>query len=221
MRKIKFLQTTIGKKILMAITGILFCFFLLLHLLNNLTLFVGADTFNAMVGSLENIKPLVRILEALLLIILVIHISNAIILAINSKKTRPIQYKINSQGSSKLSSRTMTISGIIILIFLVIHLGTFWKTFQFTPDHSSYYDVVTKNKIIGFGNPIITLLYMIVPILIGMHLKHGFESSFKTFGINNEKVKNLLNKVSIIFWFIIPGGFFIIALWFGILKRLL
>ena len=131
-----------GKKILMAITGILFCFFLLLHLLNNLTLFFGADVFNALVSSLENIKPLVRILELLLLLILVVHIFNAIILAINSKKARPIQYKISSKESSKASSRTMVISGVIILIFLIVHLGTFWKTFQVIHDQSSYYDIV-------------------------------------------------------------------------------
>ena len=62
MKRLSFLQTTIGKKLLMALTGILFCFFLLVHLLNNLTLFLGPDSFNALVSSLEYIKPLIRVL---------------------------------------------------------------------------------------------------------------------------------------------------------------
>ena len=221
MNKVNFFQSTIGKKILMATTGLLFCFFLLIHLLNNLTLFLGAEEFNALVKSLEYIKPLVRVLEFILFIILVIHISNAFILNKRSNSARPIKYKINPNDNSSLSSRTMTLSGVIILLFLIIHLGTFWKTFQTIHNHSSYYDIVTKNNFIGFGNPLITMLYMLASIFIGMHLKHGFESSFQTFGIENNRLKNILNKISILFWFFIPFGFFIIALWFGIINKVL
>ena len=221
MNKLNFFQSTIGKKILMAITGLLFCFFLLIHLLNNLALFLGAEEFNTLVKSLEYIKPLVRILEFILLIILVVHISNAFILNKRSNEARPIKYKINPKDNSSFSSRTMILSGVIILLFLIIHLGTFWRTFQTIHSHTSYYDIVTKNNLIGFGNPLITILYMLAPIFIGMHLKHGFESSFQTFGIENIKIKNILNKISILFWFFIPFGFFIIALWFGILNKIL
>ena len=60
-----------------------------------------------------------------------------------------------------------------------------------------------NNQTIGFGNPFIVLLYMLASIFIGMHLKHGFESAFKTLGINNEKIKNILQKVSIVFWLLV------------------
>jgi len=216
-----FLQTIMGKKILMAISGILFCFFLVLHLLNNLTLFVGAETFNALVSSLEAIKPIIRVLELLLLIILVVHVYNAIVLSFNSKKARPVPYKINSQENSNLSSRTMIISGLVILLFLFVHLGTFWRTFQTINHNSNYYNIIISDNIIGFANPFITLLYMAASIFIGMHLKHGFESAFKTFGINNKKIKTALRKVAIFFWFFVPAGFFMIAMWFGIIKGLL
>jgi len=210
-----------GKKILMAITGILFCFFLVLHLLNNLTLFAGPATFNALVSSLEGIKPIIRVLELLLLIILVVHVYNAIILFLQSKKARPISYKINSQESNNIASRTMIVSGIVILLFLFVHLGTFWRTFQSINYHSNYYEIIISNKTMGFANPYIALLYMAASIFIGMHLKHGFESAFKTLGVNNRKAKMVLNKVSIFFWFFVPAGFFIIAMWFGIIKELL
>tara|TARA_B100000131_G_scaffold114801_1_gene111746 strand:+ start:3261 stop:3926 length:666 start_codon:yes stop_codon:yes gene_type:complete len=214
-------QTTIGKKILMAVTGILFAFFLLVHLLNNLTLFIGPETFNSLVSSLEYVKPLIRVLEGILLLILVIHISNAIILSYKSKKARPLGYKIKPKDSSSLSSRTMILSGTVILLFLIIHLGTFWKTFQTIHGNSSYYDIVVNNKIIGFGNPFIVILYILATIFIGIHLKHGFESSFQTLGINNPKLRNILNKLSIIFWFVIPFGFCFIAFWFGIIKKII
>ncbi len=221
MKRLSFLQTTIGKKLLMALTGILFCFFLLVHLLNNLTLFLGPDSFNALVSSLEYIKPLIRVLEVLLLIILVTHIYNAFFLSYKSKSSRPSDYKSKVKDRSTISSKTMLISGVTILLFLIVHLGTFWRIFQSVDDHSIYYDIVTKNNLVGFGNPLIAVLYMAASVFIGMHLKHGFESSFKTFGISNVRTKNIINKVAILFWFIVPFGFFVISAWFGIIKGLL
>ena len=221
MKKLSLFQTTIGKKLLMALTGILFCFFLLVHLLNNLTLFLGPASFNALVSSLEYIKPLIRVLEVLLLIILVTHIYNAFFLSYKSKSSRPSGYSSKIKDSSTISSKTMLISGVTILLFLVVHLGTFWRIFQSVDDHSIYYDIVTKNNIVGFGNPLIAVLYMAASIFIGMHLKHGFESSFKTFGISNVRTKNIINKVAILFWFVVPFGFFVISAWFGIIKGLL
>ncbi len=221
MKKLSLFQTTIGKKLLMALTGILFCFFLLVHLLNNLTLFLGPASFNALVSSLEYIKPLIRVLEVLLLIILVTHIYNAFFLSYKSKSSRPSGYSSQIKDSSTISSKTMLISGVTILLFLVVHLGTFWRIFQSVDDHSIYYDIVTKNNIVGFGNPLIAVLYMAASIFIGMHLKHGFESSFKTFGISNVRTKNIINKVAILFWFVVPFGFFVISAWFGIIKGLL
>ena len=73
-----FLSSTIGKKVLVAITGILFCLFLLFHLVNNLVIYTGEENFNYLVSSLEKIKPLIRLLEVVLLTILVVHISNSV-----------------------------------------------------------------------------------------------------------------------------------------------
>ena len=190
-------------------------------LLNNLTLFLGPDSFNALVSSLEYIKPLIRVLEVLLLIILVTHIYNAFFLSNKSKSSRPSDYKSKIKDRSTISSKTMLVSGVTILLFLIVHLGTFWRIFQSVDDHSIYYDIVTKNNIVGFGNPLIAVLYMAASVFIGMHLKHGFESSFKTFGVSNARTKNIINKVAILFWFIVPFGFFVISAWFGILKGLL
>ncbi len=213
-----FISSTIGKKVLVATTGLLFCFFLLFHLLNNLVIYTGAENFNFLVGSLEKIKPLIRILEVALAGILLVHIVNSVTLAIQSKKSGNITTKSETKKhNATLSSRTMLFTGSILFIFIVTHLSTFWYNFQTIDDHSAYYEIVTSSSI-GFGNIFITILYLVAMVLLGFHLKHGFNSALQTFGIKNTSIGKMLSLVSVVFWLFVPAGFFSIAFWFGILK---
>ena len=213
----KFIGSTIGKKAVVAISGLLFCLFLLFHFANNLIIFTGADNFNFLVSSLEKIKPLVRILEVLLLIILVTHITNTIFLTIKFKKAGNVQQADTGSKHSSFSSRTMFFSGSILFIFIVTHLSTFWYNFQITEDHSSYYRIVTDSQL-GFGNIFITILYLLAMIFLGLHVKHGFSSALITLGIRSTGLGKMINKIGFLFWLIIPSGFFFIAFWFGILN---
>tara|TARA_Y100000746_G_scaffold224857_1_gene227882 strand:- start:1356 stop:2027 length:672 start_codon:yes stop_codon:yes gene_type:complete len=213
-----FISSTIGKKMLVATTGLLFCFFLLFHLLNNLVIYTGAENFNFLVGSLEKIKPLIRILEVGLAAILIVHIYNSVSLSLQARRSGNITTKSKAKNhNSSLSSRTMLFTGSILFIFIITHLSTFWFNFQINQDHSAYYDIVTSSSL-GFGNIFITLLYLVSMILLGFHLKHGFNSAIQTFGIKNTSVGKILSLVSILFWLFIPAGFFSIAFWFGILN---
>ena len=213
-----FISSTIGKKVLVATTGLLFCFFLLFHLLNNLVIYTGAENFNFLVGSLEKIKPLIRILEVALAGILLVHIVNSVTLAIQSKKSGNITSKSETiKHNATLSSRTMLFTGSILFIFIVTHLSTFWYNFQTNDDHSAYYEIVTSSSI-GFGNIFITILYLVAMVLLGFHLKHGFNSALQTFGIKNTSIGKMLSLVSVVFWLFVPAGFFSIAFWFGILN---
>ena len=115
-------STTIGKKLLVAVTGLLVCLFLVFHLLNNLIIFTGPENFNQLVAALEKIKPLIRVMEFLLLIIFITHIYNSILLTVNSKKSRSTDYEKFSNKSSSIYSRTMFLSGSILLIFIITHL---------------------------------------------------------------------------------------------------
>ena len=112
-------STTIGKKLLVAVTGLLVCLFLVFHLLNNLIIFTGPENFNQLVAALEKIKPLIRVMELLLLIIFITHIYNSILLTVNSKKSRSTDYEKFSNKSSSIYSRTMFLSGSILLIFII------------------------------------------------------------------------------------------------------
>ncbi|MEE8437426.1 MAG: succinate dehydrogenase, partial [Candidatus Neomarinimicrobiota bacterium] len=95
-----FMNSSLGKKIVMAVTGILLCLFLLVHLINNLVLFAGPETFNTLVGRLEAIKPLIRIMEFGMVILFLAHIGNGIRLIIENRKAGSGKYKINKAGDN-------------------------------------------------------------------------------------------------------------------------
>ena len=213
-----FLSSTIGKKVLVAITGILFCLFLLFHLVNNLVIYTGEENFNYLVSSLEKIKPLIRLLEVVLLTILVVHISNSVYLSIQSRKSGNQTSLSNvKKPNAPLSSRTMLFTGSVLFIFIVVHLSTFWFNFQLTDDHDAYYNMVT-NSAIGFGNIFITILYLVAMVILGFHLKHGFSSAIQTLGIKDKSIGKVVSTIGVVFWLFIPAGFFSIAFWFGILN---
>jgi len=213
-----FLSSTIGKKVLVAITGILFCLFLLFHLVNNLVIYTGEENFNYLVSSLEKIKPLIRLLEVVLLTILVVHISNSVYLSIQSRKSGNQTSLSNvKKPNAPLSSRTMLFTGSVLFIFIVVHLSTFWFNFQLTDDHDAYYNMVT-NSAIGFGNIFITVLYLVAMVILGFHLKHGFSSAIQTLGIKDSSIGKVVSTIGVVFWLFIPAGFFSIAFWFGILN---
>ena len=216
-KSISIFNTTIGKKLLVASTGLMVCLFLVFHLINNLIIFTGPENFNQLVAALEKIKPLIRIMEILLVIIFFTHIYNSLLLTIESKRSRNRSYIKLSSSSSTIYSRTMFFSGSILFIFIVTHLSTIWFNFQNIDDHDKYYYLVTES-VYGFGNIFITILYLLSMILLGFHLRHGFQSAFKTLGVQNSKFDKILNVLSIFFWFLIPLGFFSIAFWFGILD---
>ena len=209
-----FLNSTLGKKIQVAITGVLLCLFLLFHLMNNLILFGGPDLFNPMVENLESIKPIIRLMEVGLLIIFLIHIFNTIYLTIYNKKASPKKYSIISSETTSINSRIMIISGVVILLFLIIHLKYFWYTYQihsFIPDET-YYDVIMRTQAGYLGHTPTAIFYIIAILFISSHLKHGFQSALKTFGMLETSKWKFLNSLSIFFWGVIPGLFILIIL---------
>jgi succinate dehydrogenase / fumarate reductase cytochrome b subunit len=183
----------------MALTGICLILFLIIHLINNLTLFAGPELFNTVVKNLEGIKPLVRIIEVILSLIFILHIFNSSWLWWENRQARPIKYTINaSSKNSTLFSQTMIYSGSIVFIFLVIHLKTFWVWFNLDnplkAEHK-YYEIVTQS----FQNPIYSSIYILTMILLGFHLNHGFQSAFQTFGWNHKKYFPLIEKLGFIY----------------------
>ena len=209
------LNSSIGKKIIMALTGFLLLMFLAVHLLNNLLLFLGPDIFNENVARLEGIKPLIRVIEFILLLIFGFHIYNAIKLFFENKKANPQKYAVSAESkNSTFYSRFMTISGITILVFLVMHLGTFWRSYNFGEHEINgqlqFYAIVQD----AFANPFISIFYIIVMVIIGFHLNHGFQSAFQTMGWQHKKYTHLVEKIGTIIAIVFTIGFSSIPVFF-------
>lgn len=213
---LKFTTSSIGKKITMAVTGSFLIIFLIVHLIGNITLFFGADTFNGYVSTLDVVKPLIRVIEVVLLAAFILHIYNGIKLWLENKRARGTTYKVNSSSeNSDLFSRTMFLSGSIVFIFLVSHLATFFWRFNFydpmgLADNHEYFEIVVH----FFNYWWYVLLYVVAMVLLGFHLNHGFQSAFQTFGWNNKKYFPLVEKIGTAYAIIMAAGFASMPIYF-------
>jgi succinate dehydrogenase / fumarate reductase cytochrome b subunit len=201
-----FANSSIGKKFVMAITGISLILFLIVHLAGNFTLYIGEETFNGYVTTLDIVKPLIRVVEVILALIFIFHIYNGIKLWYENKKANPVKYKVNaSSENSSIFSRTIILSGSIVFIFLITHLSTLWYAFNFGThgEGYSYYDIVVQ----WLSYPIYSLSYVLAMILLGFHLNHGFQSAFQTFGWTHKKYTPIIEKLGNLFAIVMAAGF--------------
>lgn len=213
---LKSLRSSIGKKFIMAVTGLSLILFLTVHLINNLFLFAGKEGFNLLVGSLDAIKPLVRVAEVILLLVFLFHIYNGLKLWWENKKANPEKYAIDaSKENSTVYSRTMVLTGSIIFIFLIAHLSTLWVKFNFGMEGThEYYDVI----VLLFSSVLPVGLYLASMILLGFHLNHGFQSAFQTFGWHHKKYTPLVEAIGTMLALIYAIGFSSIPIYFFILS---
>ncbi len=213
---LKFLNSSIGKKFMMAVTGSFLLIFLIIHLVGNITLFFGPGAFNGYVSALDVVKPLIRVIEVVLLAVFVLHIFNGLKLWLENKRARGITYKVNgAKENSTIFSRTMAISGSIILIFLVSHLATFfWRFNVHDPmglaTNHQYYDVVVYFLSMWWYS----ILYVVAMIFLGYHLNHGFQSAFQTFGWNHNRYFPTIKKIGTIYAIIMALGFASMPIYF-------
>lgn len=214
---LNFSNSSIGKKFTMAVTGSFLIIFLIIHLIGNITLFFGAEAFNGYVGTLDVIKPLIRIIEIVLLTAFVLHIFNGVRLWYENKKARPTRYKINgSSENTTVFSRWAFITGSVVFIFLVLHLANFfWRfnvhDFEGLADKEQYFQIV-----VGLFREdwAYSLLYVVAMLLLGFHLNHGFQSAFQTFGWNHNKYTPFIKKLGTLYAIIMALGFASMPIYF-------
>ena len=212
----KLMSSSIGRKILMALSGIFLVVFLTQHFLINITSVFSENLFNTLSHFMGN-NPLVQfILQPILIFGVVFHFVMGFYLEILNSKSRKKNYSKYS-GSSNASwiSRNMIFSGGVILIFLVLHFIDFWipemnyKYVEVLPEDPNRYFEELVHK---FESPIRTLIYSLSFVFLALHLLHGFSSSFKTVGVNS-KYYDLIQKATYIFSITIPLGFVFIAIY--------
>ncbi len=211
-----FYYSSIGKKVLMSLTGLFLIVFLTEHLIGNLLLVLFHDngkTFEAY-GEFLVHNPVVLTIEIFLFLSIVGHAFLGATLWLTNKMKRPIKYKLfRSKDNATLSSRTMIWTGSIIFCFLVIHLRSF-----FIPLYPSRFEgeKISSYKLIvdAFANPWYVALYLIALFLLGYHLRHGFQSAFQTLGLRNKTYAPFLDLLACIVWCLIPLGFAAIPIYF-------
>ncbi len=194
---------------MMSLSGLFLIIFLFVHLVINLTLFKGAETFNAASHFMAT-NPLLQIMQYVLAAGFIIHIIMGIRLELKNRASRPIKYAKNNPGAnSGWASRNMIVTGLLILLFLILHLKDFFVEIKFgeVPDD---YKLVTQL----FQNPIYVGIYVIAFILLGIHLSHGFQSAFTSIGARAPKYYKCVKKLGIIYSYFIALGFSIIAIYF-------
>ena len=203
----KLISSSIGRKILMALSGIFLVVFLTQHFLINITSVFSENLFNTLSHFMGN-NPLVQfILQPVLIFGVIFHFVMGFYLEILNSKSRKKNYSKYS-GSSNASwiSRNMIFSGGVILIFLFLHFIDFWipemnyKYVEVLPEDPNRYFEELVHK---FESPIRTLIYSLSFIFLALHLLHGFSSSFKTVGVNS-KYYDLIQKATFIFSITIP-----------------
>lgn len=209
-------QSTIGRKFLMALSAIFLLIFLLVHLsVNLLSVFGEEGPFNT-VSHFMGYNPLVQFLmQPVLMIAVTFHFVMGFVLEWKNRKARPIKYAANNgSANSSWSSRNMWISGLVILAFLGLHYYDFWmhemnyKYLQVKDiDYARYWGEMHEK----FADPLRVGIYVVSFVLLGLHLAHGFQSSFQSIGARHPKYYPCLQSLGKWYSVLIPLGFVAVA----------
>lgn len=221
------LWSSVGKKILMSLSGFLMLGFLIGHMLGNLPLLqmeASADAYNLYSHFLISLGGVLILIELILMAGLLLHVWTAIDIVRGKKRARPITYhKLRSAGGTSrqtLGSRTMIYTGIVLLVFVVVHV----KTFKYGPGsqgEKEYTTVVNgvemrdlhKLVMMTFQDPVYAGFYAIAMVLLGLHLSHAVWSAFQSIGVYHPRYTPVLYAGGRVLAFLIAAGFFIIPVW--------
>lgn len=189
----------------MAISGTMLSLFLLVHGAGNSTLFLGRDSFLSYAEKLHSLGVLVSLFEISLLAVFLLHVAVGIALFLQNNAARPVRYQVDkSAGGRTPGSRTMPYTGVVILIFIVVHL----LNFHFT-DHSIPIADIVKNVL---SQPLTALFYMAAMAVLCLHISHGFWSLLQTFGINHPKYNSALRNAALALALLLAALFILIPL---------
>lgn len=212
--------SSIGKKLVMGLTGIFLVLFLIVHCYVNALIFhpdYGYELYESAAHFLGG-TPFVRILEIGLMLFIVLHIVQGLMLWSQNAKKRPVGYNVSpGNKSSRWYSRSMGLLGTLILIFLVLHLTHFWAPNRYQQlmtgnERNLYYEMEMT-----FQSGWVVIVYVLGCISLAWHLMHGFWSAFQTLGLSSAKYTNIIRCIGIAYSIIVPLIFIAmpIAFYFG------
>jgi len=224
-------SSSLGRKLIMAVTGISLIAFLVVHCAINATVFFndGGETFNVAAEFMGH-NWFIRAAEIGLFVGLLWHIVQGILLTFDNQKRRKAKYGASAGNTnSKWYSRSMGLLGSIILIFLVMHLKHFWVVSRFGLPHDlghleyasgAHLENLYVEMINVFQNPVAVIVYVLGCIGLGYHLLHGFGSAFQTLGISHKSYTPFINSIGVAFSIIVPLTFALIpvVMHLGLIK---
>lgn len=211
--------SSLGRKIVMALTGLFLISFLIIHASGNTLLFYSdsGEAFNAYSQFMAH-NPIIRTIEILLFAGFIMHIAQSLIITIKNKSARSKDYKVNKAGqNSNWYSRNMGFFGMILLIFLLVHLADYFFESRFTDEiqldkngNINMYDEVAES----FKNGYYSAFYIVCMIFLAFHLVHGFQSAFQSLGIRHSFYTPVIRVIGIFISIIIPAVFAAMPIYF-------
>lgn len=214
---VNFFKSSVGKKVIMSLTGLFLITFLMIHLFGNIQVLLDDDgkAFTEFVIFMEE-NPLIKVVAYGLYFFILLHSIQGTLIWITNRRSKGKSYAVKTSTNATWASKNMFYLGILIFVFLVIHMGDWWlelKVLHEYNDEALYQNVIDTFKIPGY-----VVLYEIAMIALFFHLKHGFQSAFQTLGLNHEKYTPIVNGIGWIYSIVVPLGFFIIPLYIYFFK---
>jgi len=216
--------TSLGKKFIMGITGLLMVVFVLAHMLGNLSTFGGANGLNAYAEHLRVFPPGLWAFRGLMALAFVVHIITGVLLYLENRAARPVPYANKKNDRTTFSALTMVWTGALLGVFVIYHLLQF-TLHAFNSEWGQLVDAQGRFDVFamvsaGLGNPLVSLLYVGAVVVLLFHLLHGIQSFFQSLGLTNENTFCSINLGGKFVAFVLAVGFVLIPLtiFFGIVK---
>jgi succinate dehydrogenase / fumarate reductase cytochrome b subunit len=218
------ITSSIGRKLIMSLTGLFLCSFLVIHLIGNLQLLVDDKgvAFNDYAYFMTHFLP-IKIVSWGLYAMILLHAILGLLIWAKNKKMKGKGYKGGSGAKGSWASKNMALLGTLILAFIFIHMGDFWFKMKWTNYFSG--PLMVDSEALGFevknlyarvaeafSNPLIVIAYVIGQLVLAFHLWHGFASGFVTLGLNNKKYTPIIETIGRVFAVVVPLGFVLIPI---------
>lgn len=217
---INFFTSSIGKKIIMSLTGLFLISFLTVHLIGNLQLLIPDDgyAFNTYAYFMTT-NPLVKFISYGLYALILLHAVQGIIMAWSNKKAKGSSYKVNTYKNKSWASNNMALLGILIFAFLMIHMGDFWWKMKWNrldviTSYEGYDSIKDLYGRVAAAYKVwwVVLAYLVGLAALALHLMHGFASAFQTLGLNHRKYTPIIKLAGMAYSILIPLGYAIIPI---------
>lgn len=207
---LNFVRSTVGKKYLMGLTGLIWAGFVLTHMAGNMLILVDANAYNAYGHGIVSNKALLYGVETLLLVALIVHVSCALSLTLQNRTSRGKCYRMNPNGNKapSVGSSWMLIQGSVILVFIILHLITF--------KYGTYYETTVNGVVMRdlsrlitevFHQPGYVAWYLVALVLLGFHLTHGVRSVFQSFGLLHPAYQKCIRTAGLFYAIVVAAGF--------------